>query len=187
MTTPLHIPAHEAGVLRLFSLSMTEDEAQALLQVPEDEDAPHPLKTALGAETLDTEFVEVFPISNLEGLGLAGYLHEGNDVPREALKPDAAKLAKLGGWVLIAHSSAFRDAAQTLRPVPELTLVGAYPQEGTDWRATENVTSEAAKPYTAPPETVKKRPSDAAMSGRIATVVLILLGLFTWAIIWIAG
>lgn len=180
MTMTIDIPAAERGIIRVFSLSMTAPEAQAL------HDSPAALNAALGAD-VDSDFVEVFPVSNLEGVGLVSYLSDGNGVPPEQLAPDRAKLERLGGWVLIVFSSAFRDAATTLTPAPALTLIGTYGEARTDWRATETVTSEAAKPFTAPPQTVKKRPSDAAMSGRVATVVLILLGLFTWAMIWIAG
>ncbi|WP_299624953.1 hypothetical protein [uncultured Tateyamaria sp.] len=180
MTQTLDIPANERGVIRLFALSMTDAEAKTL------KDNPTAISAALGGD-LDTEFVEVFPLSDLEGVGILSYLSEGNAVPEDQLTPDRAKLEKLGGWVLIVFSQAFGDAATTLAPQPALTLIGTYGETRIDYRATETVTSEAAKPFTAPPETVKKKPSDAAMSGRIATIALIVLGLLTWAMIWISG
>lgn len=180
MTALIDVPANEIGLIRLFSLSMTEQEARRL------KSDPRGIQTVLGAN-LDTEQVEVFPVSDLESVGLTGYLQEGNAVPADQIAPDRAKLDRLGGWVLIVFSRAFDGKATTLRPAAALTLIGTYGETRTDWRATQTVTSEAAKPFTAPPETVKKRPSDAAMSGRIAMIVLIGLGLFTWAIIWIAG
>lgn len=180
MTQPIQIPAREHDVIRVFSLSMSDADAKAL----RNDGAA--LNAALGTD-VDSDFVEVFPLSDLEGVGLMGYLGDGNDVAADQLAPDRAKLEKLGGWVLLVFSRAFRGADATLNPIPALTLIGTYGATGVDWRCTETVTSQAAKPYTAPPETVKKRPSDAAMSGRVATIVLILLGLFTWAMIWIAG
>ena len=180
MTQTLDIPANQSGVIRVFALSMTDAEAKAL------RDDAGAINAALGAE-VDAEHIEVFPLSDLEGVGITGYLTEGNAVPAQDIAPDRAKLERLGGWVMIVFSRAFGGQANTLTPIPALTLIGTYGALGVDWRATETVTSEAAKPFTAPPQTVKKRPSDAAMSGRIATVVLILLGLFTWAMIWIAG
>lgn len=180
MTAPLSIKASEHGVIRVFALSMSQGEAKALKG-----DAAA-LSAALGAE-VDAAHIEVFPVSDLEGVGIIGYLTEGNAIPRDQVTPDKAKLAKLGGWVMIVFSRAFGGAAVTLAPVPALTLIGSYSAEGVDWQARDTVTAEAAKPFTAPPQTVRKRPSDAAMSGRVATVVLILLGLFTWAMIWIAG
>ena len=180
MSPPLDVKAHEAGVIRVFALSMTEAEAIAL------KDDANAISAALGTD-VDSEHVEIFPISDLEGIGITGYLTEGNGVPPEDLAPDRTKLDRLGGWVMIVFSRAFQDRAATLSLIPALTLIGTYGMPTTDWRTTETIASDAAKPFTAPPTTVKKRPSDAAMSGRVATVVLILLGLFTWAIIWIAG
>lgn len=180
MNSALDIKASETGVIRVFALSMTQAEATALKY------DPTAISAALGAE-VDPEQVEIFPISDLEGVGITGYLTEGNAVSPQELAPDRAKLERLGGWVMIVFSRAFQGRAVTLAPIPPLTLIGTYGMPSVDWRATEIVTSEAAKPFTSPPATIKKRPSDAAMSGRIATVVLILLGLFTWAMIWIAG
>lgn len=180
MTQTIDIPANEHGVIRLFALSMTDAEANGL------KDNATAINAALGA-ALNADFVEVFPLSDLEGVGILSYLSEGNAVPEDQLTPDRPKLEKLGGWVLIVFSQAFENAATTLTPKPALTLIGTYGETPIDYRATENVTSEAAKPFTAPPERVKKKPSDAAMSGRIATIALIVLGLLTWAMIWIAG
>jgi hypothetical protein len=180
MTTPLEIAANETGVIRVFALSMTEIDAKAL------KSDPSAINAALGAD-VDAEQIEIFPLSDLDGVGLPAYLTEGNAVPPEQLVPDRAKIDRLGGWVMIVFSLAFHGRTTTLSPIPALTLIGTYGMLGPDWRATQTVTAEAAKPFTAPPATVKKRPSDAAMSGRVATVVLILLGLFTWAMIWIAG
>ena len=46
---------------------------------------------ALGAETLDPEHVEVFPVSDLEGVGLAGYLEDGMGVPADQLEDMRAR------------------------------------------------------------------------------------------------
>ena len=180
MSADIHVPAHERGVIRVFALSMTDEEAQVLA------DQPEALNAVLGAD-VDATFVEVFPLSDLEGVGLVGYLAEGNAVPMDQLTPDRAKLDKLGGWVLIVFSQAFGDREATLHPAASLTLIGTYGETRTDWRATETVEAESAKPYSAPPETVRKKPSDAAMSGRIAMIALLVLGLLTWAMIWIGG
>ncbi|MEO0938991.1 MAG: hypothetical protein AAFY38_12630 [Pseudomonadota bacterium] len=192
MTKSIDIPRDERGVIRVFSLSMTPAEAKALrANIPHysedgDVDTPDPQTALLGAEYLDGAFTEVFPISDLEGLGLVGYLKEGNGVDPAQLAPDAAKLAALAGWVFIVYSSAFGGFAQTLTPGPELTLIGTYGEPQRDYVGTEKVEAEAAKPSTGTPPAKKKR-SDAAMSGMVATFVLVLLGLFTWLFIWIAG
>ncbi|MEL7099070.1 MAG: hypothetical protein AAGM84_09605 [Pseudomonadota bacterium] len=190
MTKLIDIPANERGVIRVFSLSMSEAEAKVLHENvptdPEDEDAPEPQTVLLGARYLDSDFTEVFPLSNLDGLGLAGYLEAGNGVDPAQLAPDAAKLAALEGWVFIVYSSAFGGFAQTLTPGPELTLIGTYTEPKRDYVGTGPLEAEAAKSFTAPPPAKKKR-SDAAIGGMVATFVLVLLGLFTWLFIWIAG
>ena len=180
MTPTLHIPANEHGVIRVFALSMTDAEAKAI------KDDPAALIGVLGVP-VDATHVEIFPLSDLEGVGLPGYLADGHAVPEAQIAPDRIKLDKLGGWVLVLYSRAFEGAEVTLTPSPALTLIGTYGTPGTNWQSTETLSVEAAKPYSAPPETVKKRPSDAAISGRIAMVVLIGLALFTWLFIWIAG
>ncbi|WP_299549976.1 hypothetical protein [uncultured Tateyamaria sp.] len=180
MSADLRIPPNERGVIRVFALSMTDQDARAL---KDDSDA---IDAALGT-SVDANQVEVFPVSDLEGVGLVGYLAEGNAVAAEQLSPDKAKLDKLGGWVMIVFSLAFEDRETVLEPVAALTLIGTYGEVRTDWRATETVEADSAKPYSAPPETVKKKPSDAAMSGRIAMIALLVLGLLTWVMIRIGG
>ena len=180
MSAPIDIPAHQSGVIRVFALSMSDADAKALKSDPSARAA------ALGAE-VDAEQVEIFPVSDLEGVGLAGYLIEGNAVPAADIAPDRAKLDRLGGWVMIVFSRAFKGEATTLTLAPSLTLIGTYGAAGVDWRATETIRSEAAKPYSGVSKAGRKRPSDAAMSGRIAMLVLISLALFTWLFIWIAG
>ena len=180
MSVQIEIPANERGVIRVFALSLTEAQAKTL------RDDPAALRAALGAQ-IDVEKVEVFAVSDLDAVGLVRYLGDGNAVSADQLAPDRAKLEKLGGWVCIVFSQAFRDQATTLAPSAALTLIGTYREAETDWRARQTVTADAAKPFTAPPETVKKRPSDAAISGRVATVALIVLGVLTWLMIWTSG
>ncbi|APX12305.1 hypothetical protein [Tateyamaria omphalii] len=180
MTALIDIPTNERGVIRVFALSMTDKEAQAL------KDDPAAINMALGAD-VNADQVEVFPVADLEGVGLVGYLTEGNAVPMDQITPDRAKLEKLGGWVLIIFSLAFEDRAATLDPASSLTLIGTYGELRTDWGAAEKVEADSAKPYSAPSETVKKKPSDAAMSGRIAMIALIVLGILTYLMIWIGG
>ncbi|MEL6884508.1 MAG: hypothetical protein AAFP87_08365 [Pseudomonadota bacterium] len=185
MTDPITIPAAERGIVRVFALSMTAQQAERLRDGQTE--AGSGQAAMLGVDALDTEYTEIFPVADLDDLGLAGYLVEGNGVEAQDVAPDRTKLKQLSGWVMIVYSSAFGGQSATLTPAPEITLVGTYREAGVDWTARDTVTSEAARPYSAPPQTVKKRPSDAAMSGRIATLVLILLALFTWLFIWIAG
>ena len=182
MSTPITIPARERGVVRVLALSMTDDEARRL------KDDAAAIAQVLGTDApLDTDHVELFPITDLEGVGLMGYLTDGAGIPADQLTPDRAKLERLGGWVMVVFSLAFDDRPTALTPDPALTLIGTYGETRTDYTAYEPITAEAAKPYSAPPETTRKRPSDGAMSGRVAMLVLIVLAIFTYVFIRMAG
>jgi hypothetical protein len=180
MNQTIDIPASDSGVLRLFALNLSTQILQEL-----DDSAPENLCVMLGLEDLDPTYVELVRISDLEELGLAGYLRDGYGLDEASIGEDRAKLRGLSGHVLIILSLAFRNTATTLEARPDLTLIGRYHTQGPDWSATAPLTSPSAAPYTGPP--AKKRPSDAAMSGRIATYALLFIFLFTGAFIWIAS
>ena len=104
MTNPITIPANERGVVRVFALSMTDIEASAL------KDNPKAVAGVLGTQALpNLEHIELFPVSDLDGVGLLAYLHDGAGVPQEQLTPDRVKLDRLGGWVMVVFSLAFED------------------------------------------------------------------------------
>lgn len=121
MNPDLHISAHETGAVRVFSVSM-----------PAADLTPYMLDNALigellGAPIADPQYVELFPISDLEGLGLIGYLTEGQGVPPDLVADDRARLAALDGNVLVLLSGAFDgDTNTTLALDPRLTLIGTY-------------------------------------------------------------
>lgn len=181
----LDVRANERGMIRLFALSMTEAEAKPLCADPDAPDPDRAIRLAqlLGVETLDTDGVEVFPVSDLEELGLAGYMIEGNAVDPSQIEKDRAKLAGLAGWVMVVYSSAFSGAAVTLSPAPQLTLIATYTQPDVDWSTSQPLTSQAA----APQAVEVKRPSDAAMMGRVATIALLVMFALTAVVVWVAG
>ncbi|MEM1373548.1 MAG: hypothetical protein AAGF78_04090 [Pseudomonadota bacterium] len=172
----LDIPPGEAGLIRVFALSMTAGEAKALAG-----DSAAKL-AALGLAEGDTDYIEVFPMKNLEGLGLAGYLVEGHGAMEADVLRDKAKLGALGGWVMIVMSKAFAGPGR-IDPDPRLTLIGAYQQEGVDFTPAP-VTSEAAEPYTGKQ---RKPMSDARISGMVATAVLLFLAAFVVVFVLLAG
>lgn len=138
----LTVAATERGGLRVFALSMNTEQAQLL------RDDPRAMASALGVD-MDTAQAEVIAIDDLEGVGLVHYLSEGMGVPMERLTDDRPRLAALAGYVLIVLSSAFGGQSVALKPIPELTLIGAYQQHLPDWTPAP-VTSDSAKPYPAP-------------------------------------
>lgn len=181
----LLVKANEHGLVRVFALSMTDAEANSLKRnISEGDDNPSPQEIALGATSLDSDYVEVFPVKDLADLGLFGYLETGNGINPDQLAPDRQKLDALDGWVLCVYSAAFGGQAQQLSPGAKLTLIGTYSEPGVDWSETHTLTSDAARIDASP---AKKSPSDAAMSGRIAMAALIFIFALTFLMVWIAG
>lgn len=186
----MNVPAFESGVIRLFAIDLPSDQIEAFKTTSYigDDDTKWPLKDALGATFLDEGFIEVFPVSDLEGLGLAGYLSTGNDVPIDQVDQMAQHLDLIKGHVVLVMSSAFGGFAQSLTPRSPLRHVATFFTEGTpvtfeplpDDSAQLGSGDDAIKP-------AKKKPSEAAMMGRIATYALLFMFALTGLIIWIGS
>ena len=173
----IDVPKYEQGVTRLFSLSMPDADAKAL------RDDPSKQAAALGIADVNATGIEVFRVSDLGEIGLAGYLAEGADVPTSVIDRDRIKLAALGGWVMMAHSSAFPDSGATLTPQPELTLIGTYAQTE-EQRPEVALQAEAAEPYTGAPVATQPAPRKNS-AGSLAIVALIALAalLILWLLV----
>ena len=170
---PIEIPTGELGTTRVFSLSMLPAQARTLQASVEAQ------FSILGAEVLNPEGLEVFPISDLDKVGLMGYLREGTDALEADLKRDAAKLAALDGWVMLVHSLAFAGAAKTLMPDSALTLIGTYAQTPPS-NPQVDMTTQAATPYSgAPPPAAKSLAT--RRSGSLIVGVLVAFAIF---ILW---
>lgn len=173
MSTKIEIKPGERGTVRVFAVDIAKDQIKQF-----------DVAAALGATHLDLEQVEIFDISDLQGLGLTGFLEDGHGIPADQLSDMRPQLEGLKGVLLIVPSRAFEDQAQTLTPDAPLRLVGTFfedrPPVSFDPLPSEaalgNVNTDA-----------KPRPSNAAMSGRVATVALLVLALLVVVMIWIAG
>lgn len=184
MSETFHIKAAERGVIRIFMANLTTEQAASFTQSP-DEDTPAPINRALGVTYLDSDFVELFPLSNLEGVGLAGYLTDGLGVAAEDVKPHASRLNAMSGQVLIVLSSAFGGFEATITPTAPLKWIGTYTEEGASVKF-EPLPSDGAK--GAPVTPAGKPPkSDARVGGMIAMYALIAMFAFVGLIIWISG
>lgn len=180
MSKALKITSAERGLVRVFSLSMSETAAEALKG---DADK---LQAAIGAP-VNPAHVEVFALKDLGDMSLAEYLVEGPGVDTKALDTDRIKLGALEGWVLIVYSSAFAGVTGQVTPRADLTLIGTYPQEGVDWSDTVDLSTPSALPYQNATPTVRKTPSDAAMAGRVATAALLVIFALVGLMIWVGG
>ncbi|MEL6684625.1 MAG: hypothetical protein AAFN63_05580 [Pseudomonadota bacterium] len=184
MSETFHVKATERGVIRIFTANLTTEQAQRFTESP-DEDTPAPIHRALGVTHLDSDFVELFPLSNLGGLGLAGYLTEGLGVAEADVKPNAARLNAMSGQVLIVLSQAFGGFETTITPTAPLKWIGTYTEEGASVKF-EPLPSDGAKGAT---ETSSGKPakSDARVGGMIAMYALIAMFAFVGLLIWVAG
>ena len=193
MTATLTVPAAERRTVRVFAVNLPEAEVSAMLRDTgatttgtASDDLPEIPAAAelLGWPDLDTRHTELFPVRDLTGLGLPGYLAEGLGLDEATLAPDRARLAALEGYVLIVLSRAFGDKAVTLDLPPALTLIGSYAEK------TAPVIFEplpAGGAQDAPQTPTRKPVSDAAMSGRIAMAALLVMFALTALVVWMAG
>ncbi|SLN21683.1 hypothetical protein [Roseisalinus antarcticus] len=171
--TTMDVPETERGHARIFAVELAGEEAAAF-------DDPEIIARALGIEDLPHGQYEYFPVSNLDGLGLAGYLTEGLGIATESVRADRARLNAVRGHVLIVLSAGVRG--RTLRPVSPLRWIGTYAEPVTI-APMEKLRSESAEGLIGDP---KPRPSDAAMSGRIAMLALLVLLLLVILMVVIA-
>lgn len=172
----IHIPAGERGVIRLFALDMRPEQAAFLKE-------PGALAQVLGIEALDMDQVEVFPVSDLEDIGLTGYLTEGCGVPRAQVEEDSEMLEAQEGHVLLIRSRAFDGKETRLTPADQIKLIGTYGEHRTNWSAPPE-TAESAKPYSAPKLPPRAARSQARRIGAgLFAVVMLLIALLIWVLV----
>lgn len=176
MSDPLTIAAGEHGVTRVFALEMRPEQAEFLRE-------PGAADQVLGGTNLDPAQIDVIRLSDLEELGLAGYLLEGCGIPEDQIAPDRARLAALKGYVLVLRSRAFGGRAAQLAPAPGVRLIASYAEPTTDWRG-ETLSAESARPYSAPrPSPRAARARARRIGGALFGVVMALILLVLWLVI----
>jgi len=169
----LIVAPHEHGVLRLFSLNMRPEEAKFLRE-------PGAVDQVLGVQGLDPKQIDVFPVSDLEELGLFGYLNEGCGVSEDQLDRNA--LDAVEGWVLVLRSAAFAGKGATLKPDPRVRLIGLYTEEATNWTGGP-IETESAKPFSAPQGTSQDDRPRRIGSAALALLILLVIGGVLWLIL----
>ena len=185
MSGTMQIPASEAGVIRLFKVNLTQAEIAPFSEEPQG-DERSPISTALGTDTLTASGTQIFPVSDLAGVGLAQYLIDGHAIPEDQINPMRPQLDAITGHVLLVFSSAFAGAPTTLTPIAPLHHVATFFEEMPPVTF-EALPDESAQHQTPEPEKPRKQVSDAAMSGRIATVALLVAFGVAAMMVWMAG
>ena len=96
----MEVKQGEHGLVRLFKLDLPDGDVQTILE-------PAALKRALGAKTIDTDFVEIITLADLADFGLNRYLIEGLGIAEDEVAPHVSTLDSLKGHLLVVTSSAF--------------------------------------------------------------------------------
>lgn len=170
--TRVGIPAHDRDGVRVFSARLTAEDLQR--------DKARLVVDLLGDTDVDPAFVELFDLSDLSGLGLAGYLTEGLGVPKAALETDRARLEALQGPVLILLSKALHGRAAVLTPDPRLTLVGTYAEARppVHFEPLPTAAAEGTLTPVLPPDRTPQRPTSALLLLGAALVLVALVALW---------
>lgn len=175
MMQPLYVPASETGKIRVFALNLSGDTGTPLTSGGAGQ--------ALGVEQIDPVYVEIFPVKDLEGLGLAGYLTEGCGISADQVSPDKVRLNALGGHIMLVFSRAFSAKAATLHQTSDLTLIATYDETPLGWSGT-TLTTDSAKPRVGTVRTPRTARSRARrIGGSIFAVFMVLIALLLYMVI----
>ena len=178
MTDRITIKPTEHGVVRVFAVDLTPEEIKPFNR----RNGSWPLQQALGADTLDPDHLELFPVEDLDELGLARYLEEGHGIDADEISEMRQRLGGLSGHVLIVKSRAFGGTAQTLEPRAPLRLIASFNEDRAPV-SFDPLPAEGARGTTGG----KPPPSPAAMSGRVASIALLVLFLLVAVVVWVAS
>ncbi len=177
MSKSLHIPRGETGVIRIFAINRPVTEMGALIREKGAEGAAQAL---LQNDTVNPATIELFPISDLEGVGLPGYLIDGYAVDEAQIGPDRVRLDALDGYVMIVFSDSFDGRETTLQIGPDLTFISSYTEFLPDMKQSA-IPTESALPYSGAPGMVPPTPARGpAGSVMVVMGLIVAIGLGLW-------
>ncbi len=181
---PLSMPPGARRVVWVFSVDLPEADLEAFTGKAGANGAAPPVAGALGLTRVDPARIEAFDAATMRDYGLPAYLTEANGMDAETVAPDRDRLTALTGPVLLVFGEALPEGTERLKPKAPLRLIGRY-AEALDLAPRTAPVSEAAKgPVGDAPRTA---PSQAAMSGRVAGIALLVLFLLVAVMIWVAA
>jgi hypothetical protein len=178
-SSDITVAAGERRVVRVFALDLPAAQLAFLRE------EPNAIADMLGGGPLDPDHVDLIRLRDLDDLGLAGYLSEGCDVDAADLAAQRDRIEALTGHVLVVLSRAFSGEARMLQPKPGVTLAARFGQRETDWSANAPLTSDSAKPHSAPRPAPRKARADARRIGAaIFAVFMVAIAAILWAVIF---
>lgn len=170
----IHIPANDHGAIYVLELNRPAPDGLA-----DKTDAA--MMAVFGNVVLNTDYVDAISPGMLEDMTLPDLIQGGYDMA----VPDAVaeELRSLFGTVILVMSAAFGGTEMTIDLPSDVRLVTILRDTPT-MAAPRPIQTDSAK-GTVPSS--RKKPSDAAMSGRIATYALLILFALVALMIWIGG
>ncbi len=183
MNDPAHVKASEHGVLRVFHLSYAVSMEIGHMGTLDG------LAKALGVERLEERDVQVVALGEIREMGLSEFLKLGYGIDEAELAPQRAALDGLEGKVAVLRSGAFGGQDVQLAAENGTRLVATLHEGGPPPRQLVQAerTPASAKGSLGVPDSAKGRPSDAAMSGRVAIAALLVLFALVAIMVWVAG
>lgn len=173
----IDIPANERGLIRVFAVNRPPQDIVAAFKTTTGKQIAEDL---LGRPLADNG-IELFPVKDLSGVGLSGYLQEGYAVPAAQIAGHRQRLDALEGYVLLVFSDAFEGAATTLTPGPDVTLIGTFGEAQPDMSAIPLESAAAKVGSGTTPEAPPPAPRNRAGSLMVA---LALCALVVLAMLW---
>ena len=168
------IPANDHGAIYVLELNRPAPDGL-------DDKTDAAMMAIFGNVVLNTDYIDAVSPGMLTDMTLPDLIRNGYDVPMSDAQ--AEELRGLFGTVILVMSAAFGGAAMTLNLPSDVRLVATL-RDTPEMNAPRSITTDSAK-GTLPP--ARKKPSDAAMSGRIATLALLVLFALVGVMIWIAS
>lgn len=181
------IPAHEHGVLRLFTID-TSRSAGRLLKDTLDTGGPaadRALADALGVDRVEAEWTSLVSRHDIAAMGMKAYLAEGHGVPVDQIVEAEEALDAAGETILVVPSRSFDGAAQHLEPQESLQPIAVFdtaqaPQTATPMTPAQSAPSVLETDVAAP---VPERPGGPLKPWMILGLVVLaglLILVFGW-------
>ena len=179
MSNSADVKSSERGVVRVFALDYALS-----MEIGHFGDL-NCLREALNVEELNEDDVQIVQLHVIADMGLAAFLEQGYDIALEELKPVREDLDRLTGDVAIIRSGAFGGQPVTLRTDGKARLVATLHEPRPDHPKPMPLDYVGANGTVAGKG--DKAVSEAAMSGRVAMVALLVIFALTFLVVWIAS
>jgi len=136
-----------------------------------------PLADWIGADSLATDRIELFPVEDLGDLDLSAYVGAAFDLEDGPLATAASRLNAIGGAVLLAPDSAVDGA---LVPGPEATLIASLPMAVADHDADLPKAVVTPSPASTPEPQIAPEPLRPAIVLWVLLTILVVAGVSWW-------